>query len=386
MKKIITVVLAAVLFTACNSVFSGGAGGVIVDAESTSVPKQGIANVDVYAYTDAAARDADAAAWKDGTVFKPGASYYGHTLTGNDGKFSISKLVWEKNPAETKFGKDADVAQIYLIFYHEKYGLTKGQTLIVSDTFSDTVYAELMAVRKTTALNLSFEDVSTGNNSGVPLYVKVSVPQTSSANTSAAPKIYEAVITGTGVINISYPRWQNSSDKSVGKETEPQVSIQYYQSGDEENWRACHNCEVETDVTGYPFYSESEGVVRTIKNPSYNITLYGKPTKLSIPSVSGQFVGSGDAKDDGLIVSMKAKGSGTNFDIDCGEVTTYSQTKGSTSDEKHGLFSGLGNGITWKDSKYTGKYAETEVEIYVSGTSKKVMQVKSNNSSYNVQL
>ena len=37
-------------FSGCYSVFSGGTGGLVVDKESTSTPKQGIANVDVYAY------------------------------------------------------------------------------------------------------------------------------------------------------------------------------------------------------------------------------------------------------------------------------------------------------------------------------------------------
>ena len=39
---------ATLLFSGCYSVFNGGTGGQIVDAESTSTPKQGIANVDIY--------------------------------------------------------------------------------------------------------------------------------------------------------------------------------------------------------------------------------------------------------------------------------------------------------------------------------------------------
>ena len=44
--------IAIVLFAGCNteSVYNGGTGGQIVDAESTSTPKAGIANVDIYAY------------------------------------------------------------------------------------------------------------------------------------------------------------------------------------------------------------------------------------------------------------------------------------------------------------------------------------------------
>ena len=62
-------------FSGCYSVFSGGTGGLVVDKESTSTPKQGIANVDVYAYTNESERDADFASWQEGTTFNPKASY-----------------------------------------------------------------------------------------------------------------------------------------------------------------------------------------------------------------------------------------------------------------------------------------------------------------------
>ena len=61
---------AGLLFTGCYSVFSGGTGGLIVDAESTSDPKSGIANVDIYAYTDCGARDYDFNRWQEGSVFE----------------------------------------------------------------------------------------------------------------------------------------------------------------------------------------------------------------------------------------------------------------------------------------------------------------------------
>ena len=68
-------VLISIIFTfsGCYSVFSGGTGGLVVDKESTSTPKQGIANVDVYAYLSGSERDSDFASWKEGTVFYPKA-------------------------------------------------------------------------------------------------------------------------------------------------------------------------------------------------------------------------------------------------------------------------------------------------------------------------
>jgi len=81
------------IFSSCYSVFNGGTGGLIVDAESTSNPKAGIANVDVYAFTDCELRDANFNCWIEGSIFVPANCYYGHTTTNADGSFTISKLV-----------------------------------------------------------------------------------------------------------------------------------------------------------------------------------------------------------------------------------------------------------------------------------------------------
>ena len=99
MKKIflvLSVLTAAFFMSGCYSVFNGGTGGVIVDAESTSNPKAGIAYVNIYAYTDRGTRDSDFKAWKEGTTFTPSHSYYGHTTTDNNGNFTISNIVWKE--------------------------------------------------------------------------------------------------------------------------------------------------------------------------------------------------------------------------------------------------------------------------------------------------
>ena len=110
MKKglLIAAFLVSVSFilTGCYSVFSGGTGGQIVDSESTSTPKAGIANVDVYAYVKSGDRNSDYNKWQEGTVFVPHAEYYGHTTTGANCKFAISKLLWKSGRPDV--GKDAD--------------------------------------------------------------------------------------------------------------------------------------------------------------------------------------------------------------------------------------------------------------------------------------
>lgn len=367
----------------CYSVFSGGTGGSVVDAESTSTPKEGIANVDVYAYTDEDDRNSDYNKWKSGTVFKPSASYYGHTSTGTNGDFSLSKIVWKSYSPE--FGKDADVSTIYLLFYHEDYGLTKGKTVIVSDSTCDTVYQELTAIRKTTLLTLNFIDVASQQNTSNPVYVKVSVPQTTESETDAKAKVYEATLTGSGSISISYPRWQNKNDRKDGIETKPEVKITYSHSSDTVEWKACYN--EDGPDKDYAFLEDDFELSRTISSSAYTVNLYGKATKLSVPVFSGQLIENSSSQDDGKVISLKIDSDGDgDYELDCGETTTYSQTIGTSAAEKHGVFSGLGSGNYWTDSTYTGRYAEVSAKIFVEGNEKLTKDIRSSTPSYNVVI
>lgn len=366
---------AGLLFSGCYSVFSGGTGGLIVDAESTSNPKSGIANVDIYAYTDCGARDYDFNRWQEGTVFAPSNTYYGHTTTDTSGSFVISNIVWKETSPD--FGKDADFTTIYLLYYHENYGLTKGQTGITSDSTSDTVYAELTSIRKTTALNISIYDVATSAATSQNVLVSISVPQNTDTIT-ASPKVYEQTIAGNGIINISYPRWKNAEDKARGIEITPEITIRYSQSADEITWKACANAD--NADKDYAFLADDFAIKKTIRNSRYDISLYGKATRLNYPTVNGTC-----GTTNGVIVKMLAKDSSGNYTIDCGETTTYAQTIGTSGTQTNGNFSGLGNGYYWTDTTYTERYSTKDVQLS-SGSQTKALTLRSNVASYNVSF
>ncbi len=290
-KKIITKIAGAfafalstsLFFTSCYSVFSGGTGGMIVDAESTSTPKQGIANVEVYAYTSSSTREANYDTWDEGTRFYPSGSYYGHTTTDANGNFSISNIVWKEDHPD--FGKDADSTTLYLLYFHEDYGLVKDQTLITSDSVNNSVYAELTSIRKTSSLNISIQDVSTSSPTTNNVLVRVTVPQTTETLTKAAPKVFESEINGNGIINISYPRWKSKDDKTKGIENTPEITITYSQSADNITWKACANAD--NEAQDYSFLGDGFSIRKTIRNNSYNLVLYGKPVRINVPTVNG---------------------------------------------------------------------------------------------------
>ena len=384
MKKIIFVlcIAAAFLFSGCYSVFNGGTGGVIVDAESTSNPKAGIAYVNIYAYTDCSTRDSDFRAWKEGTTFAPSHTYYGHTTTDNNGNFTISNIVWKEEKPD--FGKDADYTTIYLLYYHENYGLTKDETVITSGSTSDTVYAELTAIRKTTVLNINIYDVATTNATNNDVLVTVSVPQSTDTIT-ASPRVYEQTITGTGSIAISYPRWKNAADKTNNIENTPEVSISYAQNADTIIWRACAN--KDNEAKDYAFLADNFSIKKTVQKSPYSISLYGKAIRLSIPSVNGTYGDTSLADNDGKVISMKAKDAQGNYTIDCGETTTAAQTVGTSASQTHGNFNNLGNGNYWIDKTYTDKYTTIDVKFFVDGVETSVEKtLRTDTASYTVTL
>ena len=362
MKKLFLIVILAItlLLSGCYSVFNGGTGGLIVDKESTYSPKRGIANVDIYAYTSRSTRDSDFKSWKEGTVFSPSNSYYGHTTTDANGNFTISKIVWKETKPD--FGKDADFTTIYLLYYHENYGLTKDETVITSDSTSDTVYAELKAIKKTTSLGINIYDIATSNLTSENILVTITVPQNTDTLTDVAPKVYEQLISGNGTISISYPRWKNELDKTNNVENTPEIIINYFQSADRTTWKACSNAD--NEEKNYAFLPDNFSIKKVIKNSSYNISLYGKPTKIAVPTVNGTYGDTTATESDGKVISMKAKDADGNFTIDCGETTTSAQTVGTSGTQTHGNFSGLGSGIFINDNSYTEKLTTIVVQFY----------------------
>lgn len=383
------VLVAALLISSCAnySVFNGGAAGLIVDAESTSTPKAGIPNVDVYAFTSIADRNLNFAAWIEGTIFKPSTTYYGHTTTDVNGSFSISNIIWkEENP---DFGKDGDSTMIFLLYYHENYGLSMDQTVITSDSTNNTVYAELKAVKKTTALNINIYDVSTSAVTTNDVLVSVSVPQTTDTNTLAKPKVYKQTITGSGTMYISYPRWKNNEDRINEVENTPQVTITYSQSADTVTWKACANGN--NEAHDYSFLADDFEIRKTISNSVYNISLYGKSMVIAFPVVSGKVsdssVSSTPALNDGRVVKMMAKASDGTFSKDCGETTTFAQTLGTGPNQEHGIFNGLGSGVYWRDTTYIGRYTTIDVKFFVDNTDTGITKtLRTENASYNFAL
>ncbi len=359
---VIILVLAAV---SCSSVFSAGVSGRVVDAESTNSPKDGIADVTVFAYTDETARDADFTGWTAGTRFSPATTehYIGQTSTDTDGSFTVGRIVWESKSPE--FGKTADFTPVFLLFYHENFGLVKNtnHAVIMSDSTSNVIYQEMTSVRKQTSVEIEIRDAATDTALTTAVNVVVSIPQLSGSIT------YEQSITGTASVTVSYPRYAADGTTPFT----PDASITFSQLGSDITYKACF---YDTENSIYTFI-DSNTVAKTISGSTYPVRLYMKTLNHSMSSISGQInygipasgsLDEGTTADDNVVIMLAYAGGGKliQYSETSARVRTSSSGDGSNGSRiRHGLFSGLGEGITWKNSTYEGKYDTKTVYVIV---------------------
>ncbi len=355
----------AVLIVSCSSVFSAGVSGRVVDAESTNTPKDGIADVNVYVYIDEKVRNDDFNSWTAGTRFSPATSehYIGQTSTSNDGSFTINRVVWEsKSP---HFGKTADFTTVYLLFFHENFGLAKNNNnaIIMSDSTSNVIYQEMTGIRKQTSLEIQILNAANDATLNIPINTIIQVPQLKDFIE------YEVSITGTSSVLISYPRYA-SDGKTVFI---PEINISYSQLGSDIDYKACH---YNTEKDNYTFM-ESPKIAKKVTGSTYPVKLYMKTLTHSLSNMSGQInygVPAPDSldegtKDDDNVIIMLAYKVGEKiipYSESSAKVRTSSTGDGANSSRiRHGLFSGLGNGITWKNASYDGRYDTQTVYIVV---------------------
>ncbi len=133
--------LTLVLSASCSIVFRSSIQGTIIDKESwDDGTTAGIADVKVFLYTKATARNEDFDAYKEGDDStlpdrddKPAYLYFQSTVTNADGRYDFTGFIWDKFFSE--YGKTADRFEIFLLFYHPDYGLRKNPVplYVVSD-------------------------------------------------------------------------------------------------------------------------------------------------------------------------------------------------------------------------------------------------------------
>lgn len=161
------------LVSSCSVIFTSSITGMVADSDDyeNSAEDPGINDVAVYLYMDEAKWTADYDAFAaSGTLpeaaEKPG--YYLKTATaveptsGYNGIFSFDNVAW--NSLLPKFGGKEDDQEIFFLYYHENYGMTRERMTIMSN--SDVSVGPVLLTRASDRLiryggqltGLSFKD------------------------------------------------------------------------------------------------------------------------------------------------------------------------------------------------------------------------------------
>lgn len=162
------------LFFSCSSVFRASLTGRFIDDET----EDGIDDGYVFLYSEESKFNED---WADYQVNHDYKTFFNNsfssttTTTQNNesGVFTFNAIVWSTlNPL---FGKDADVRDIYLVFYHEDYDASYSTQKVVSDATTRLTPIKVNRIKNSATIHGIISDVS--SNTGIAnVTVRIYVP------------------------------------------------------------------------------------------------------------------------------------------------------------------------------------------------------------------
>ena len=251
----LTAVLFVILLASCSQVFEAGISGTVVTKDGTR--DVGVANVNVFAYTDKGLRDSDLVKFKAGAIKRPseGSGYVATTTTNAQGQFVVNKIVWETKKSE--FGKTADVNKLYLIIFHEDYVPTSYDATIISgSTNADNVYVTLEGSKDYTTVNVTVYDVATGLAMNQACTMDYKVGESDDWDS--------VTLTGTATVSLSFE-----------KDTTPDVTFRLSSPG--ANWKMC----------GSDGRVITQQIVEDVEDGTLSVKLYMKCYEFTLPAFSG---------------------------------------------------------------------------------------------------
>ena len=141
-----------------KNVYYGGISGVVKDKDTSKT----VSGVKVYLYTSESERDKAFSSWESkGGVFSDENCLY-KAATDNNGKWSISKVVWMAS--DGAWGSDYDHIPVYIIYFSEDYGCWKEEKIeLVSGTSNtNAIESKKDNIKDSSKLTINFRE---GNKS-----------------------------------------------------------------------------------------------------------------------------------------------------------------------------------------------------------------------------
>lgn len=219
---IVMSVFCIVILSGCSVVFTGSITGSLVDQEmyDNGDAVYGIADAEIYLYTELETRDADYDSWVSDNSILPDnpaeelePAYFLKTITDEQGNYSFNGFIW--NELFPDYGKSGDRKEIFMLFYHSEYGLVKTPypVYVVSDVTNRIPLFKLIKILNTAEISGS---VSSSDNDEALANVNVGIWVPESWSYDASGNVmspvwsenpsYTAITDGSGEWsqNISY--------------------------------------------------------------------------------------------------------------------------------------------------------------------------------------
>lgn len=372
MKKLFLPILLIILLTSCSAVYYGGITGTVKDAETG----EGINDVMVAVYFDEGRRNSEYDAYDKNAHadFNP-AGADGIAYTSANGSYSFSKVWWETNSPE--YGKDADKADVYLLFYNENYGLTKSDSSVTlySESTSQIKTAELTSIVDTYTYNIDLRDDSDSSSltDGIEFHYSYTdyrgVERSGNINAVGTYSIPVVYYKGESVPQITL-----SNFESVNKEVyTSKESVGQFSFKDKEGTGTC----ILKTEDGFDGTSQSQ-----------TDSLYFTKNWFRI-SISGQVL-KADKGIDNVAVSLDVTGlTGITPSSDSPK-TVYTDSETAVGEgRRSGMFSGLGEDIVFfiDNSQPSDEYT-VKIKASYEDAMKEIsdFKINSNQSEYRVSI
>lgn len=245
--------VALLLVTGCSTFFTGGVSGKV------KYKTDPVANAVVAVYFDEGQCDADLANYMTEKVFH---TKYTATTQAN-GQFAITNIPWDS--AFPEYGKDADEQTIYVLFYHDDYGVEKykAEASIVSGRSNELQLEFSEEIVKEETITLSFINAGNGRGSnGISSFRYSYLGRPGYAEDEA----YEAVVAvpATGVVEIPVRYYIDKGQKL------PVVTITDIKASKYNNANDPYSKTVKYDENASKFVEEN----------TFTLDLADKPTKV----------------------------------------------------------------------------------------------------------
>ncbi|MBI9108925.1 MAG: hypothetical protein JEZ04_19435 [Spirochaetales bacterium] len=232
-RLLLAAIITAVVLSGCSVVFTSSITGSIVDEEQydNGTTGSGIADAEVYLYTETAMCSADLTAWTaDNSVLpdEPAAgepTYFLKTITDEQGAYTFNGLIW--NELFPEYGKSGDRKEVFMLFHHERYGLQEAPypVYVVSDVTNRIPLFKLPRILNTARIAGTVRDGKTDQvlpNANVLIWVPKSWEYTAVGNidTSESKFTWETDPSYTALSDVNGEWEQEISYKMLPSSTD----------------------------------------------------------------------------------------------------------------------------------------------------------------------